>query len=490
MKVLFTLFVSVGLALLSFSAQAERVTVHFTATIDYMHETRDVLSRNMNIGDAITGSYTVDLGMPDDNVTPDYGEFTLPSPLPPGLGFTLDLPNLTYTPNSEFADLRVYTFNGPYSDYFTVSSCCGDIGSLPEGMAVTSITLDFYDPTGGTLTEVNLNTDPDILKSFPDKRFMLSGYDAQTGNQFNIEATIIDVAYPEARCDAPAPFEDENTVSVTATVIDVHEANPGGSGIYIGNSLSGKFTIDPNKPDQDPQSEYARYEYPLGDASGNVKITIAGDTVVGNPEQHHYSIYIRDVMPGYSTDEFVLSSNNEQMPLSNGTVIENVDLVFHDPYGNALNQASLPESIPTDVGPWLENDIYLSGHDSNGGYFYVRAKIDSVRHNLPMPVSPLTISPSDGQFIERQLFHTAIYLEPDLPPIIDQRVSMLVNGSEVPLPDCNLAGTTLDNRQIIFCGIYPNRALRPGTNVLKVYVELLDHTFYTNQVNWELLAIP
>jgi len=491
MKVLFSLFVSVSLALMSFATQAERITVEFTATIDSFNDPRDVLSRNMKIGDIITGTYTIDLGVPDGY--PDieeYGDYTIHPPIPTGLGFTLDLPNLTYTPSYDVADLRVMVNNGTSYDYYTVSSCCGEVGTLPDGMVVENFTLDFYDPYGAALSNVELNTDPAILNTFLDKRLMLHGIDTQTGYGFYIDANVVNVSYPGAvQCEAPAPTVGENNLSVTATVIEIYESIAGSTGINVGDPISGNFLINPAKADQDPAPEYAWYDYPPGDTSGNFDLTLGGNTYVGNPDQHHYNVFIHNAMPGNFADEFNVTSWNERLTLPSGAVIHDVDLRFINPYGNAISEASLPESVPLSLTSWPENEIYLVGFDANGNYFNIRAKFDSVTNNLERPVSPLTISPAASQFINRQIFQTAIYLDPDMAPIADYTVTVSSNGVDKPIL-CNLAGSTLDNRQIVFCSVYPHRALEPGNNTLTVTVELMDRTVYTNTVDWELLEIP
>ena len=101
----------------------------------------------------------------------------------------------------------------------------------------------------------------------------------------------------------------------------------------------------------------------------------------------------------------------------------------------------------------------------------------------------MTISPAASQFIKRQIFQTAIYLDPDMAPIADYTVTVSSNGVDKPIT-CNLVGSTLDNRQIVFCSVYPHRALEPGNNTLTVTVELMDRTVHTNTVDWELLEIP
>ena len=84
------------------------------------------------------------------------------------------------------------------------------------------MSLYLTDNSGETLTEADINTNPAVLNTFPDKHFMMYGR-SETGSSFQVEASVFKIGYPAARCEAPA---DTNTVSFSATVYDISGSAP------------------------------------------------------------------------------------------------------------------------------------------------------------------------------------------------------------------------------------------------------------------------
>jgi len=105
---------------LSFSSNAANITVEFTATVNFVDDYGNSLGNNIKAGDQISGTYTLDSAMLDNDPNPDYSYYNSPPPLAPGLGFNLNLPVLAYTPTNDSTDLNVHIYNGSGFDHYTI----------------------------------------------------------------------------------------------------------------------------------------------------------------------------------------------------------------------------------------------------------------------------------------------------------------------------------------------------------------------------------
>ena len=475
----FTLFVFFTLSL---SSHAGLKTIEFTATVSYVDDLYNALGNNVHVGDQITGTYTLDTAMIDGDPSPEVASSYTHPPIAPGLGFNFNLPNLDYTPDNNAADLNVFVYDGPGVDHYLMHSGTSNIGLLSNGSRVDHVSLYMDDWTGTTLTTAEFNTDLAVLNAFPDKNLIINGRSA-TGASFMLEAHISSLTLPGARCEAPT---GQNTLSFTATITDVYDSSSNNLGLNVGDPIGGYFALDPSKPDMDPSNEHAHYEYPPGDWSGNVELNIAGTTLTGNPDQHHFNVHVANFPASIGSDNFFVSNWYENMVLPSGAIIQGVDLDFYDPNGTALNTTSLPDAIPSTVSGWMYHNVHINGVHPDGTFFSVVATINSLQANFAPAPSPLTISPASGTFLEQQLFHTAIILESDLPPIRNYTVSLDANGFYKPVT-CNIGPVTLDNRQTLLCDTNPYYQLNPGTNTLNVEVELVDGTLLNNTATWERL---
>ena len=479
-------------SVISLSSHAEQTTVEFTATVNSVNDNANVLGSNIKQGDIITGSYTIDLAVPDSDPNPENGDYRIYPPLATGLGFTLNLPNFTYTPNNT-TDLSVNVINDAYNDYYTVQQCCGQVGTLSNGTNIENIVFDLYDPAGTTLSQADINTDLTTLNAFPEKHLNIAGYDGATGNWFNIDATITNLGAPVAQCEPqPAPV-GANTLYYTATITSINPSHVSNLlGVNVGDPLSGKFMINPNAPDLDPNIDIARFDYEPGDPVGNVEVTLGGVTMTGNPDAHSYNMYIGNSAAGYGSDDVNISVWGNSLTFSNDAWFDGVDLSFHDPNGVALNVASIPESLPTSIAPWGERDIILNGSVIDGSPVTIIATVDSIEHNLVLPEAPeqISISPGSGFVVNQQVFETGIVVDETLPPIGYYTVTLSVNDMVHDVTSyCRPPQVLSSKHQYIECGPTINNMLEPGKNTLKVDIDFVDKTL-TQEVVWEFLQNP
>ena len=467
----------------SLSSNAQTLTVEFTATVNLVDDYGNALGNAIKPGDQITGTYTLDTTMIDQSTNPEFAHYTSPPPLAPGLGFNLNLPNLTYTQTNHTADLNVHIYDGPTFEHYTVISCCA-AGSLSNGAVLEHVMMDLVDPMGNTLNAAELQTDLAILNALPEKRLFLDGV-GMNGAYYHVEAAVTQLTLPGAICTAPP--EPTNSLAFTATVQYIDNPNSTFP-VNVGDKISGRYTLNPAVPDSDPNPDYAYYDHLPGDTVANIELTLAGTTLVGDQQSHDFSVYVKNADPGFGDDHFSVSVWNESMVMPGGGTIQGVYVDFFDQEGVILNSTAMLESNPTSIAGWEYHDVHINGMHPDGTMFFMVANIDAVNPDTDtiVPKSPLTISPASGVFIERQHFHTAIILDPGMPPIVNHRAWISNNAVTEPVTSCNIGPMTLDNRQTMICGS-PVFQLVPGQNNFSIEVELADGTIVKNEASWELL---
>ena len=469
----------------SLSSNAQTMTVEFTATVDLVDDYGNALGNAIKPGDQITGTYTIDTAMVDQDTSPEFAYYTSPPPLAPGLGFNLNLPNLSYTQTNNTADLNIHIYDGATFEHYTVISCCS-AGSLSNGAVLEHIMIDLVDPVGSTLNAAELQTDLATLNALPDKKLFLDGR-GMNGDYYHIEATVTQLALPGAICTAPNPVPT-NSLEFTATVQYID--NPNSTlPVNIGDKISGRYTLNPATPDSDPNPEYAYYNHQPNDPVANIELTLAGTTLATNQVSYDFNVFVKNADPGLGDDNFSVGVwNNVLMDMPGGGTIQNINIDFFDQEGVVLNSTAMLESNPTSIAGWEYHDVHIQGVHPDGSMFFIYATIDAVNPGAEpiVPASPLTISPASGVFIKQQHFHTAIILDPGMPPIVNHTAWISNNAVTEPVTSCAIGPMTLDNRQTLICGS-PVYQLAPGQNQFSIEVELADGYILNNEATWELL---
>lgn len=168
------------------------------------------------------------------------------------------------------------------------------------------------------------------------------------------------------------------TFDITATVYDM--SDPGGAlggSVNYGDQVTGTYTIDLSTPDDDPSLEYGHY---LLSAQPPTTPPSGFDLILNN-----FSFKSDPSNPSFMLDLFVMNSYSDQfgmgswgnVPLTNGSSVEDIYLDLYDSTGAALVNTELSAAAP-DVSKYEMHDIHLSGMSSNGQYYWVNAKIDSI----------------------------------------------------------------------------------------------------------------
>ena len=172
---------------------------------------------------------------------------------------------------------------------------------------------------------------------------------------------------------------DTVTFEITATVYNV--SDPGNAlqnSVNPGDLITGTYTIDTASPDNDPNPEYGHYVF---NSTSNNSSQLGFDLILNN-----HSLKSDPTVPGHMYEAHIMNSFNDHygitswgnMPLANGTKVNDVFIDLYDPAGLALSSDTLNQQAPN-VSAFEYHDIHVSGDSNNGNYYYLDAKIDSIQ---------------------------------------------------------------------------------------------------------------
>ncbi|MFC1750395.1 hypothetical protein ACFL2V_16465 [Pseudomonadota bacterium] len=178
---------SIGLMAHMPMAAAELVTYEFTADVVFYDDFDQVLNGSVNVGDTITGTYTVDTDAPDTGNS--YSKFYYPVQGDVGFDVQVGNHNVKTASYGGCHGLQYYNFYNDF-DVFASWSDCDFEGTLPTSYAG----IHLHDPTGTALTgDEDINTPPPPLEPWTDKTFDISG----PGYFITANLTSLQLAGPE-----------------------------------------------------------------------------------------------------------------------------------------------------------------------------------------------------------------------------------------------------------------------------------------------------
>jgi hypothetical protein len=159
--------------------------------------------------------------------------------------------------------------------------------------------------------------------------------------------------------------------------------------INTGDIITGWYTYDTSTPDSNPLANYAAYWHynpPAG-----ISLTIGGLEFKTNPDDVNYRIAISNGY--YFIDTFSLRSINN-LPLSNGTLVEDIYWLLEDSTGTAVSTDALPTTPPI-LENWQYNLLLITGPYIGESFGIVAHVIKAVPEafcgdpNHPYPVGDL-----------------------------------------------------------------------------------------------------
>jgi len=150
--------------------------------------------------------------------------------------------------------------------------------------------------------------------------------------------------------------------------------------ISPGDTITGWYIYDTSTPDTNPLPNYATYWHYV--SPSGISLIVGGFEFRTNPDDVNYRIAISD---GYqSRDTYSIRSINN-LPLSNGTLIEEIYWLLEDPTEEALYSIELPTTAPV-LTDWQQNILNISGPGGHGPGFGIQAHVTSA---IPEPATVL-----------------------------------------------------------------------------------------------------
>lgn len=460
---------------------AELVTYEVSATVYDVYDPDNVLQGSIAAGNTISGTYTFELSAPDEDPSPEYARYNqLNTP-----GFELLINSQTIQSDDTLPEHmhEIYVGNS-VSDYFHAISW----GNTPlsAGAIVSDIGIDLYDPNGLALNSTGLSTTAPDISAFSHKDLFLVGNNS-TNNYFNVIASIDNLK------NVSQTNTHSNIVKFTvkAVVKDVYD--PAGAlngGVVLGDVIDGGYTFNITTPDEEPMLEVGRYVHRPGSGQYGFDLSVGN---IGFKTDSNSVDFVLDLYNGIpSPDHYGAFSYGTNYALPNGATVEDIGLHLYDDTGNMLSSTQLSNTPPVfSDSTSNSNEIYIWGMHPNGWDMYnIVAQIQEIKVADAEQSSLVALSPASGIFDRAQRFDLAIIFEPNLDPLMDQRVSINGYDQTPSLYDCIPGAPNSQNRFTLVCPDYSQfigPMLLPGKNRLDFHFTLGDGTIIDKSVEWEML---
>jgi hypothetical protein len=151
------------------------------------------------------------------------------------------------------------------------------------------------------------------------------------------------------------------TIKIEAVVDDIVEADDYLDGrINIGDLITGTYTYDTDTPDSNPLAhvgDYEHYAYPCG-----FSLSVGGLDFMTNPANTNFLIEIVDE----DSDDFYLAVSYNNLPLGDGTTVNNIAWYLNYNYEDALLSTELPTTAPV-LADWKDNFLQFGAGSGGRG---------------------------------------------------------------------------------------------------------------------------
>jgi len=181
------------------------------------------------------------------------------------------------------------------------------------------------------------------------------------------------ICYPAINAVAePVSFE------ISATVYNVDDMGNAFEGsVSPGDTITGTYTIDIATPDSDPSPEYGHYQYSMNQAN---TLPVGFDLNLNG-----HSLKSDSTNPGYMFDTLIMNSFADElhigswgnMPLMNGSRVNDIILDLFDPTAQALTSDALTSQAPN-LSAFDIHEIHVMGASINDQYYHIDARIDTI----------------------------------------------------------------------------------------------------------------
>jgi hypothetical protein len=427
----------------------------------------------------MSGSYTFDAGVPDDDPAVEDGHYNQTGTGASGFNLSVNQHTIqSNLANSGFM-YEIHVHNS-ISDHYHV----GSWGNTPlaNGVPVDDIMLDLYDDSGSALNSTELSTTAPNVSAFMYKDLMISGYDPVSSQYYNVLAKI-----NVLQSDSGPSNPDLVTFEVTASIKDVWDpANALSGTVQVGDPLDGSYTFNITTADTDPVPEIGRYVHVPGSGQFGFDFTAGGHSFKTNPNAVEMAIDLYD-NTWAPEDNYDAYSYGPNFPLASGATVEDIGVHLYDPNGTMLSSDAL-SSVPPPIASTGYHEVYIWGMHPNGMDSYtVIAEIHSITVKAGEEPELVAIFPGSGMLDRAQRFDMGIIFQPGLAPMIDMAVNN--NGfDETPsLSRCFPGAPNNQNRQTFVCPDFQD-ILIPGMNTLDFRFMLQDGTEVRKTIEWETIG--
>jgi len=174
------------------------------------------------------------------------------------------------------------------------------------------------------------------------------------------------------------------TIKIVGKITEVADPyNLLGGAIKVGDKITGKYIYESGQPDLFPQDPtYGFYEYTS--STFGMELNTGGFEFKTNPSNVKFGIIIYNDDP-YTGDEYIVDSE-ENLPLSNGLLVDIFYWTLGDPTHTALSSDALPTTAPV-LSDWEYNQLdVLVIHPTSGNPFAFRATITKATKSRPRDV--------------------------------------------------------------------------------------------------------
>ena len=155
---------------------------------------------------------------------------------------------------------------------------------------------------------------------------------------------------------APPARATSITIEITAEVDSVYD--PSGyleGNISAGDIITGTYTYESSTADSSPldptQGNYWHYDPPAG-----ISLSVGGFDFQTDPAGVEFCVAITN--NDLSGQDFYLIYSQNNLPLSNGTLVESIWWQLNDNTGSALSSDALPTTVPI-LDQWQDNLLLL-----------------------------------------------------------------------------------------------------------------------------------
>lgn len=480
-----------GLFIGSANAQAELVTYEITSTVYEVSDPSNVLQGGIAVGNTISGTYTFDISVTDEDPSPENALYNQTHTN--ASGFDLTANNIIIRSDKAVPGHMQEMFVGdtPWSDYYGFMSWGNTVSNNPT-IIISDIFADLYDPTGAALNSTALSTTPPNVNSFEQRNLSIYGGNSDNTQYFNVYAKIDSIKNPNQDTNNPETV----TFTVKAEVFDVWD--PAGAlngSINIGSIIDGTYTFNTTTPDMEPSPEIGRYHHFSGSGQYGFDLSGGGHSFKTDTNGVEFVIDMYNGTP--SPDHYGAFSYGNNTPLANGATVQDIGLHLYDETGAMLSSTELsntPPTIPAANVSYNNAEIYIWGMHPNGiDSFNIIARIQDISSATENDAPSLVaISPDNGIFDRAQRFDLAIIFQPNLAPMMDMLVT--INGMDESwcLFDCFPGAPNNQNRQTFVCPDYAMRLkpmLKQGINKLDFHFILGDGTTIKESLEWEMLGM-